>query len=71
LQAPKNKGSKGGKGGKGGKGEPRNYADAYVPWPCDRCNTGSSHILVECPSYSGCETCGSRDHLQWKCKRNQ
>ena len=45
--------------------------DTYVPWPCDRCNTGSSHILVECPSYSGCETCGSREHLQRKCKRNQ
>jgi hypothetical protein len=65
YQCPEKKDNEGwrGKGGKAGKG----------PWPCERCNTGSSHKLEKCPTYNGCETCGRKDHMAWRCPvpRNQ
>ena len=45
--------------------------DAYKagsPWPCERCNDGSSHNLSACPSYKGCENCSSKQHLQRRCR---
>ena len=41
---------------------------AGSPWPCERCNDGSSHNLSACPSYKGCENCSSKQHLQRRCR---
>jgi cellular nucleic acid-binding protein len=43
------------------------YKAGSVPWPCNRCNDGTSHRLPACPSYTGCELCSSKHHLQRKC----
>lgn len=52
---------------------PAHVADTNtrVPWPCDRCNDGTSHRLSNCPNYKGCEICGSKQHLQRRCPGQQ
>ena len=44
------------------------YKAGSVPWPCERCNDGTSHSLSACPSYKGCENCSSKRHLQRRCR---
>jgi hypothetical protein len=38
-----------------------------IGMPCPRC-PGQTHRLASCPLYPGCGKCGSKDHMQYRCK---